>query len=157
MENLKACPFCNGAGILTQNYSYKTRSYFVFVKCQLCTAQSKCYSSGTDAEADDWQNEACEKAIAAWNTRTEEKAAALPDAANENEAKKALLEIQEEVINFKKAYDESGQRILNGEADEKRKRSYKDNFIWLNYRLEKTLKNIDEKCRQYSGGNNGEV
>ena len=118
MENIKKCPFCGGAGILTENFSFKTRSYFIFVKCQLCGAQSKTYASLTDAEADDWQSEACEKAIAAWNTRTAEEAPALPDG-----SARALQEVRELAEKGLKHYEENKQKIESGEvqaADEEK-------------------------------------
>lgn len=72
MDKLKKCPFCGGTGCLNANYSYKTRSYFTFVKCNLCGAQAKIYSSEDDPAATDWQNAACQDACNAWNLRTGE-------------------------------------------------------------------------------------
>jgi len=69
-DTIKTCPHCGGDGALTQNYSYKKRRYFVFVKCMICGAQGKIYDSQTEPAADDWSNEACYRAIAAWNKRT---------------------------------------------------------------------------------------
>lgn len=75
MENnyIKRCPHCGGISILCSNYSFRTRSHFVFVKCTMCGSQGKIYSSEEDPEEADWNNEACLKSIAAWNMRTGEK------------------------------------------------------------------------------------
>jgi len=71
MTQIKTCPHCGGVSTLNCNYSYKTRSYFVFVKCEVCGAQGKtCHSPEHPAE-EQWQNEACEQALAAWNLRIE--------------------------------------------------------------------------------------
>lgn len=72
MEKLKKCPHCGGAACLNANYSYKCRSYFVFVKCDICGAQGKVYRSETDPAADNWTNTDCNDAAAAWNMRTPE-------------------------------------------------------------------------------------
>lgn len=71
---IKKCPHCGGAGYLNQNYSYKTRAYFVFVKCTVCGAQAKSFVSDTEPAADGWNNDACNDAIAAWNLRVPESA-----------------------------------------------------------------------------------
>ena len=73
MENnqqIKPCPHCGGVSYLYANYSRKIGGYFVFVKCDICGAQGKIYSSKRDPDADGWENEACVNAIAAWNMRT---------------------------------------------------------------------------------------
>lgn len=66
---LKGCPHCGGLAYLEQNYSYKARSYFVYVKCSICGSQGKIFNTDTEPAADDWQNVACNAAVAAWNTR----------------------------------------------------------------------------------------
>lgn len=66
---IKGCPHCGGAGYLEWNYSYKARSYFVYVKCEICGAQGKIYN--TPEEPDD-DTPACKSAIVAWNMRTKE-------------------------------------------------------------------------------------
>ena len=71
---IETCPHCGGTACLPQNYSYKIRSYFVFVKCDVCNAQGKTYRSDTEPAADDWNTQACKDAIAAWNMRTEKTA-----------------------------------------------------------------------------------
>lgn len=71
---IKTCPHCGGAACLTQNYSYKARSYFVFVKCDICGAQGKIYNSADEPATTGWNNTACNDAIAAWNMRTPEPA-----------------------------------------------------------------------------------
>ena len=69
---IKPCPHCNGAAYLNGNYSYKTRSYFIFVKCDICGATGKTTNSQEDPAAEEWQSDACESAIAAWNLRAYE-------------------------------------------------------------------------------------
>lgn len=73
MDNvtIKKCPFCGGVACLSSNYSYKTRSYFVYVKCDICGGQGKTYRSEGDPAAESWANVACYDAINAWNMRTE--------------------------------------------------------------------------------------
>lgn len=71
--NIKACPHCGATACLTSNYSYKTRTYFVFVKCDICGAQGKIYNSKEEPAAANWDNTACNDAINAWNLRTPEK------------------------------------------------------------------------------------
>lgn len=69
---IKGCPHCGGAAHLNSNYSYKCHSYFVFVKCDICGAQSKIYNTDTDPTIDNWQSDSCLDAITAWNMRTKE-------------------------------------------------------------------------------------
>jgi len=66
---IKTCPHCGGAGRLNANYSYKTRSYFIFVKCDICGSTGKTYGSREDPQAEDWNTPACDDAISAWNMR----------------------------------------------------------------------------------------
>ena len=69
---IKTCPHCGGSACLSQNYSYKTRSYFVTVKCDICGAQGKIYHSTEEPAAAEWNNSACLDAINAWNMRNGE-------------------------------------------------------------------------------------
>lgn len=66
---IKACPHCGGTAFLNANYSYKTRSYFTYVKCDICGAQGKIYNSEEEPAAAGWDNQPCRDAIAAWNMR----------------------------------------------------------------------------------------
>lgn len=66
---IKACPHCGGAASLNSNYSYKTRTYFIYVKCDICGAQGKIYNSEERPAAAGWDNQPCWDAIAAWNMR----------------------------------------------------------------------------------------
>lgn len=68
-ETLKSCPHCGGIACLHSNYSYKTRSYFVFVKCEVCGATGKVTTSKDEPAAQEWNNEACDRAVSAWNMR----------------------------------------------------------------------------------------
>lgn len=69
LTQIKCCPHCGGTGSLNSNYSYKTRSYFVFVKCGVCGATGKVYGSTADPARMEWDSQACNDAIAAWNMR----------------------------------------------------------------------------------------
>ncbi len=71
---IKPCPHCGGPAFLNQNYSYRKRTYFVFVKCEMCGAQGKIYHSDEEPAAAEWNNQACDRAIVAWNMRTNEAA-----------------------------------------------------------------------------------
>jgi hypothetical protein len=73
--NIKDCPHCGGTACLNSSYSYKYRCYFVFVKCDICGAQGKIYSTQEEPAAADWNNSACNDALRAWNMRTNEQEA----------------------------------------------------------------------------------
>lgn len=66
---MKSCPFCGGHACLYANYSYKARSYFVFVKCEICGARGKTFISKEDPAEVGWNNEACNDAVEAWTMR----------------------------------------------------------------------------------------
>ena len=66
---IDTCPHCGGTACLNANYSYKTRSYFTFVKCDICGAQGKAYSSPDEPAQQEWNNSSCVDAIKAWNMR----------------------------------------------------------------------------------------
>lgn len=70
-SKIKSCPHCGGIGNLSSNYSYKARSYFVFVKCDICGAQGKIYRQDTDPASDSWDTPTCDSAVEAWNMRYE--------------------------------------------------------------------------------------
>lgn len=69
-NTIKTCPHCGGSACLNSAYSYKIRSYFVFVKCDICGATGKTYNSADDPAEDGWNTTACNDAIKAWNLRT---------------------------------------------------------------------------------------
>lgn len=73
-DSIRVCPHCGGTACLNSNFSYKTRTYFVFVKCDICGAQGKIYNSKEDPAGEGWDNEACTGAINAWNMRTTDNA-----------------------------------------------------------------------------------
>ena len=68
--NIKPCPHCGGVAYLNSNYSRKTGTYFTFVKCDICGAQGKIYSSKEQPAATGWNNIPCHDAVNAWNMRT---------------------------------------------------------------------------------------
>lgn len=69
--SIKPCPHCGGVACLNSNYSYKTRSYFIFVRCDICGSTGKTTCSEENPAADEWQSDACERALQAWNMRVE--------------------------------------------------------------------------------------
>lgn len=71
VKRMKICPFCGGTPVLGYN---RTRTgYFVFVKCESCSAQSGVKLSRSDPEDDNWENAQCDTVIVSWNRRyTEE-------------------------------------------------------------------------------------
>lgn len=68
-KTIKPCPFCSGAACLNANYSYRTRSFFVFVKCEICGGQGKAFTDSNDPEDSNWNDAACNSAVDAWNMR----------------------------------------------------------------------------------------
>lgn len=73
---LKKCPHCGGPATIWQNRAryakYGSSGYFVYIKCDVCGCQTGPVSSETEPAADDWENQACEKAASIWNLRTTE-------------------------------------------------------------------------------------
>ena len=72
-EPIKPCPHCGGSAVLNSNYSYKIRSYFIFVKCEVCGAQGKMYTSNRDPVETKWNNAPCNNAVDAWNLLTSDR------------------------------------------------------------------------------------
>lgn len=66
---IKTCPHCGGSACLNANFSYKTRSYYIFVKCDICGAHGKTYCSTENPAMENWDNVQCKDAINAWNMR----------------------------------------------------------------------------------------
>ena len=66
--NIKPCPHCNGNAYLTQSYSDRSNTWYVFVKCNICGAQSKAFKS-EEEPATDWTSENCQDAVTIWNMR----------------------------------------------------------------------------------------
>lgn len=69
---IKNCPHCGGEGFLTQDYNSRLCSYFIYVKCNICGAQGKVVYDRTSAANKDWNTTSCDRALAAWNMRTNE-------------------------------------------------------------------------------------
>lgn len=70
---VKLCPHCGGTACLNASYGYRTLTYFIYVKCDICGATGKTYTSATDPAIDNWENSACIDAVKAWNMRTTER------------------------------------------------------------------------------------
>lgn len=68
----KPCPFCGGSARLLQSYGNRTESYYVFIKCHLCGAQTRALKSREEPAATNWENIACKNALIAWNRRAVE-------------------------------------------------------------------------------------
>lgn len=66
---IKPCPHCGGRSILNQRWNYKGSKYFVFVRCEVCGAQGKSYPAYESIYEDDYDENADELAINAWNMR----------------------------------------------------------------------------------------
>jgi len=69
---LKKCPHCGGDACLHSSYSYKSRKYFVFVKCNICGSQGKIIASSDNPAESEWNDVACNDAVSAWNLRCKE-------------------------------------------------------------------------------------
>lgn len=70
MNHIKDCPFCGGEASIWQNYNYKAEVFFVMCKCDVCGSQGKTFNSGDEVPVEvDWDNDACRRAIKAWNRR----------------------------------------------------------------------------------------
>lgn len=66
---LSKCPHCGGRATLTTRFNYKQRTYFVYVKCDICGAQGKAFTCSEDPELSNWNNVPCDDAVQAWNMR----------------------------------------------------------------------------------------
>ena len=72
MEELKECPHCGGEAFLHANYSQKIHRFFIFAKCSECGATGATKCTKEDPKENNWRLPACNRAISAWNMRTEE-------------------------------------------------------------------------------------
>lgn len=68
-ESIKQCPHCGGNADLYSRKTYKG-GYYIFVQCEICGATGKSVYSSTAPEADNWESNACNVAVNAWNMRT---------------------------------------------------------------------------------------
>ena len=68
--SIKPCPHCGGSACLYSSYSSRHRLYFVFVKCDICGAQGKAFTSNDDPAEAGWSSNTCDYAVGAWNMRT---------------------------------------------------------------------------------------
>ena len=69
---VKGCPFCGENEMIelrSRRCSARYMGWIVFVTCEMCGAQSKVFSCSEDPPESEWQNDACYKAIKAWNRR----------------------------------------------------------------------------------------
>lgn len=72
MHEIKPCPHCGGEAIMYANYSKRTSSYMIFIKCGICGSCGKTTAQKEDPEIDDWQSNACKRALSAWNMRVDD-------------------------------------------------------------------------------------
>lgn len=70
MEELKKCPFCGGDASIVNSYSQIRKRIFVYVRCDICLAQGKTFTTGKNAEMGE-NNPANKYAVNAWNIRKE--------------------------------------------------------------------------------------
>lgn len=66
------CPHCGGEASLVSKYNQALNSYFVFVRCNICMAQSKACRTYSDPEATNWEHRSCVHTVAAWNMRVQQ-------------------------------------------------------------------------------------
>lgn len=69
MKKIKKCPFCGGVADLCSNYSNRD-VFWVYVRCNVCSARGRAYASEEDPAEEDWEGKACEMAVDIWNNRT---------------------------------------------------------------------------------------
>lgn len=63
------CPFCGGeAGLAYKAAKAVRKSGIVFVRCNVCGAQTRVFESD-NPEWYEWENTACRYAVDAWNQR----------------------------------------------------------------------------------------
>lgn len=67
---MRKCPHCGGSGRLNASYSYHAECYFVFVKCDICGAQTRSFRDDDDPANSDWKSVACNIAVEAWDMRS---------------------------------------------------------------------------------------
>ena len=72
-QTIKPCPHCGGEAIMYANYAPRTKSYMIFVKCGICGATGKTTAQKDDPAADNWESDACARALDAWNMRVPER------------------------------------------------------------------------------------
>lgn len=66
MVELKKCPHCGGDAEIITRYSQRTESYYMFIRCKACGAQSRAFRSLDDQEE---LSPAAVNAAANWNLR----------------------------------------------------------------------------------------
>lgn len=79
MKGLKTCPFCGGPA--TPNRRWTRRgSWIVFVKCDLCDAQTRAKNAADISDEDGfWEQDAIDTVMALWNTRTSKESVILSE------------------------------------------------------------------------------
>lgn len=73
MRTLKTCPHCGGSANLVSVFSNRKQCFFIYVKCGICGAQGKAFTSKEDLVLKDPESDLCQSAVNAWNMRTEER------------------------------------------------------------------------------------
>lgn len=69
MSELLPCPFCGGKADALLKYNRTTGQFYIFVKCNVCSAQSKGIPSHERPDLNDWNSPECEEAVRHWNRR----------------------------------------------------------------------------------------
>lgn len=67
---IKPCPHCGGSGCLISKYSYRLKTYMVYVRCDVCGAQGRIYTTDSEKDFESWDSDTAYCAISAWNLRT---------------------------------------------------------------------------------------
>lgn len=66
---IKRCPFCGGLADVKSRWWSTAKTYIVFVQCQVCSAQTKAFTSEDNPVQHDWETPEVELAIDTWNKR----------------------------------------------------------------------------------------
>lgn len=69
MEGIKPCPFCGGPATPCRRWT-RLESWIVFVKCDLCDAQTRAkYAADIPDEDGFWEQDVIDTVVALWNSR----------------------------------------------------------------------------------------
>ena len=69
-KKIRNCPHCGGDAALLSDYSRNRDEYLIFGSCKVCGARGKIFYSWKDPRESDWDSDACNNALSAWNMRT---------------------------------------------------------------------------------------
>lgn len=74
MDELKPCPFCGGKAIEFARNGRRYNNWIVFVKCEVCEAQTRVKRACGDPDDDPefWEQGPVQAVKDAWNRRTDD-------------------------------------------------------------------------------------